>query len=85
MKNTKKLSYVHVKDWNPIIGRPLMHSNTLYTLVEFEFTYLVEMGVLKLVLMIFFSIASSSETNANDDENKQAALHGGPLSKINPK
>ena len=62
-----------------------MHSNILKTLVEFEFTYSVEMGVLKLPLLIFISIACSSETNANDDENKQATLHGGPLSKINPK
>ena len=62
-----------------------MHSNILKGLVEFESPFLVEMGLSKLVFIIFISIACSSDTNANDDENKQAALHGGTLSKINPK
>ena len=54
-------------------------------MVEFESPCLAEMGLSRLVLIIFISIKYSSETNANDDENKQAALHGGPLSKINHK
>ena len=60
-----------------------MQSNTLWTLVEFESPCLAEMGLSRLFLIILISIACSSETNANDDENKQQALHGGPLSKIN--
>ena len=48
-----------------------------------EFTNLVEIGPMKFVLLILISIAYSSKTNANDDENKYSTYSIGQVKYLN--